>query len=85
MLSNKRYIVTSSTGSGKSLSSNLCVRVCVWRGGGGGGGGYAEGFCVRNGATFFGWIVDSQEFRKTNWVTLNERNVTQILDFVLDS
>ena len=26
---------------------------------------YAEGFCVRNGAKLCGWMVDSQEFRKT--------------------
>ena len=46
---------------------------------------YAEGLCVRNGAKLSGWMVDSQEFRKIDWVTFSERTVTQSCDFVLDS
>ena len=44
-----------------------------------------EGFCVRNGAKLSGWMVDSQEFRKTDWVTFSGRNVAQSCDFILDS
>ena len=32
-----------------------------------------------------GWMVDSQEFRKTDWVTFGERIVAQSGDFILDS
>ena len=36
---------------------------------------YAEGSGVRNGAQLSGWMVDSQEFRKIDWVTSSERIV----------
>ena len=36
---------------------------------------YAEGSGVRNGAKLSGWMVDSQEFRKIDWVTFSERIV----------
>ena len=32
---------------------------------------------VRNGAKLSGWTVDSQEFRKIDWVTFSERIVAQ--------
>ena len=32
---------------------------------------YAEGSGVRNGAKLSGWMVDSQEFRKIDWVRKN--------------
>ena len=46
---------------------------------------YAEGSGVRNGAKLSGWMVDSQEFRKIDWVTFSERIVAQSCDFILDS
>ena len=47
--------------------------------------GCAEGSGVRNGAKLSGWMVDSQEFRKIDWVTFSERIVAQSCDFILDS
>ena len=44
-----------------------------------------EGSGVRNGAKLFGWMVDSQEFRKIDWITFSERIVAQSFDFILDS
>ena len=45
---------------------------------------YAEDFGARNGAMLSGWMVDSQELRKTNWVTFSEKIVAQSCDFILD-
>ena len=36
-----------------------------------------EGAGVRNGAKLSGWMVDSPEFRKIDWVTFSERIVAQ--------
>ena len=41
---------------------------------------YAEGSGVRNGAKLSGWTVDSQEFRKIDCVSFNERIVAQSCD-----
>ena len=46
---------------------------------------YAEGSGVRNGEKLSEWMVDSQEFRKIDWVTFSERIVTQSCSFILDS
>ena len=69
ILSDEHHTVTSSTLSGacerkSSLSKGLCF--CER---------YAEGSGVRNGAKLSGWTVDSQEFRKIDWVTFSERIV----------
>ena len=45
-----------------------CPKVCF-------GERYADGSGVRNGAKLSGWLVDSQEFRKIDWVTFSERIV----------
>ena len=34
---------------------------------------YAEGFCVRHGVKVSGWMVDSQDFGKIDWVSFSER------------
>ena len=44
---------------------------------------YAKGSGVRNGAKLSGWMVDSQEFRKIDWVTFSERIVAQSCNFIL--
>ena len=56
-----------------SLSKGLCFRER-----------HAEGFGSRNGAMLSGWMVDSQELRKTDWVTFSERTVALSCDFILD-
>ena len=40
---------------------------------------------VSNGTKLSGWMVDSQEFRKIDWVILSERKVAQNCDFIVDS
>ena len=37
-----------------------------------------EGSGVRNGAKLSGWMVDSQEFKKIDWVTFSERIVAEL-------
>ena len=34
-----------------------------------------EGSGVRNGAKLSGWMVDSQEFRKIDWVTISVKEL----------
>ena len=48
---------------------------------------YVEGLSVRRGEKLSGWLVlvDSQGFRKTDWVTFSERTVVQSCHLVLDS
>ena len=60
ILSDEHHTVTRSTVSGpwKKKLVFLCER-------------YAEGSGVRNGAKLSGWMVDSQKFRKIDWVTNN--------------
>ena len=40
---------------------------------------------MKNGAKLSGWMVDSQEFRKIDWVTFSDRIVAQSFNFILDS
>ena len=44
---------------------------------------YAEGSGVRNGTKLCGWMVDSQEFRKIDWVAFSERIVAQSCHFIV--
>ena len=69
ILSDEHHTVTSSTVSGpwkKKLVVQRCFFLCVCvceR--------YAEGSGVRNEAKLSGWMIDSQKFRKIDWVTNN--------------
>ena len=78
MLSDEHRAVTSSTVSARKRKSSLSKDLCICE-------RYAEGSGVRNGAKLSGWMVDSQEFRKIDWVTFSERIVAQSCDFILDS
>ena len=76
MLSDEYH--TSSTVTGRERKSSLSKGLCFCE-------RYAEGSGVRNGAKLCGWSVDSQEFRKIDWVTFTERIAAQSCDFILDS
>ena len=62
-------MVTCSTVSAREIKSLLSKGLCFCE-------RYADGSGVRNGAKLSEWMVDSQEFRKTDWVTFSERIVT---------